>query len=73
KGIEAASRSKLFDKFFRAERDKKIPGLGLGLYYVKQSVDLHGWRIELKSDISSGTEFMVYIAKKSVYSNSTTN
>jgi len=73
KGIEKASRSKLFDKFFRQERDKNIPGLGLGLYYVKQSVDLHGWRIELKSDIGCGTEFMVYIAKKSVYSNSTTN
>ncbi|MDQ1142736.1 sensor histidine kinase [Pedobacter agri] len=67
KGIEAASISKVFDKFFREERDKNVPGLGLGLYYVKQSVDLHRWRIDIKSEISTGTEFLVYIPKKSVY------
>lgn len=67
KGIEAASISKVFDKFFREERDKNVPGLGLGLYYVKQSVDLHRWRIDIKSEIGTGTEFLVYIPKKSVY------
>ncbi|WP_316798240.1 HAMP domain-containing sensor histidine kinase [Pedobacter frigidisoli] len=70
RGIAAANISKLFDKFFREERDKTVPGLGLGLYYVKQSVDLHGWRIDVKSDIGTGTEFMVYIPKGSVIINS---
>ncbi|KLT67324.1 sensor histidine kinase KdpD [Pedobacter sp. BMA] len=69
KGIAAANISKLFDKFFREEKDKTVPGLGLGLYYVKQSVDLHGWRIDVKSDIGTGTEFMVYIPKASVIIN----
>lgn len=66
KGVDSASKGKLFDKFFRDDQDKTVPGLGLGLFYVKQSVDLHGWRIDVKSDNDTGTEFMVYIPKASV-------
>ena len=63
KGIEEANKTKIFDKFFRARREKNVSGLGLGLYYVKQCLDIHGWRIEVNSELNVGTEFMVHIPK----------
>lgn len=63
KGITESSRAKLFEKFFREKLSETVPGLGLGLYYVKQCVDLHGWQINVNSQIGIGTEFMVRIPK----------
>lgn len=73
KGIEESSKPKLFDKFFRADREKTVSGLGLGLYYVKQCLDLHGWNIEVNSHLGSGTEFMVHIPKNPVNTNEHVN
>ncbi|ETZ22975.1 hypothetical protein N824_22045 [Pedobacter sp. V48] len=60
-GIEEDAKEKIFDKFFRSNQDSTIPGLGLGLYYVKECLDIHGWRMDMKTKIGEGTEFMVYI------------
>ncbi|MEJ2900925.1 sensor histidine kinase [Pedobacter panaciterrae] len=60
-GIEDDVKEKIFDKFFRSNQDSTIPGLGLGLYYVKECLDIHGWRMDVKTKIGEGTEFMVYI------------
>ncbi|MGM9478161.1 sensor histidine kinase [Pedobacter sp. GSP4] len=61
KGIEEAVKDKIFDKFFRAGKDKTIAGLGLGLYYVKQCLAIHGWDISIKTEVGKGTEFLVHI------------
>ena len=61
KGIDQAVREKIFDKFFRADTNSTQPGLGLGLYYVKQCLQIHGWEISLKSEIGHGTEFLIHI------------
>jgi len=62
-GIEDAAKEKIFDKFFRSNQDNTIPGLGLGLYYVKECLDIHGWRMDMKTKTGEGSEFMVYIPK----------
>jgi two-component system phosphate regulon sensor histidine kinase PhoR len=62
-GIEDAAKEKIFDKFFRSNQDNTIPGLGLGLYYVKECLDIHGWRMDMKTKMGEGSEFMVYIPK----------
>lgn len=63
KGINEVAEDKIFDKFFRADRETAVPGLGLGLYYVKQCLEIHGWDIRLKTELGKGTEFMIYIPK----------
>ncbi|MNJ87353.1 Sensor protein DivL [compost metagenome] len=63
KGIEAPLKQKIFDKFFRSNKDTTVPGLGLGLYYVRQCLDIHGWGISLETELGIGTEFMVHIPK----------
>lgn len=66
KGVEEKLKEKIFDKFFRAEREATLPGLGLGLYYVRQCLDIHGWDINLKTELGKGTEFLVYMPKHQI-------
>jgi signal transduction histidine kinase len=59
--IEQEDIDRLFDRFFRAARADRemVPGIGLGLTIVKAIVDAHGGRIEVSSDVASGTSFRV--------------
>lgn len=68
KGMDNAVKEKIFDKFFRASKDTNVPGLGLGLYYVKQCLDIHGWTITVKTELGKGTEFLVHIPGKQIES-----
>ena len=43
-GIAAADRESVFDRFWRAEESRTMPGSGLGLSIVRQVADRHsGW------------------------------
>lgn len=63
KGMEDDIKEKIFDKFFRGGKDSTVSGLGLGLYYVKQSLDIHGWKISINTIPAKETEFLVFIPK----------
>jgi two-component system phosphate regulon sensor histidine kinase PhoR len=65
KGIDKSVRENIFDKFFRADANSTLPGLGLGLYYVKQCLEIHGWEISLESELGRGTEFLIRIPRNS--------
>lgn len=58
-GIPESIRSKIFDPFFTTKRAGEGSGLGLGI--VKRIIDKHKGRIELKSEVGVGTEFLVFI------------
>jgi signal transduction histidine kinase len=60
-GIKKTERSKLFKKFSRisGEFSNNVEGSGLGLYWVKQIIELHGGRIIVKSRYSKGSTFIV--------------
>jgi len=58
-GIPDADQSQLFNSFHRASNVGTISGTGLGLTIVKKSVDLHGGKITVKSEIGVGTKFVV--------------
>ena len=62
-GIAKADQRYVFDKFYRSEsaKDKAIPGIGLGLSYVKLLVEAHGGRISLDSTEGEGTTFTILI------------
>jgi signal transduction histidine kinase len=58
-GIPIADQAQLFNSFHRASNVGTISGTGLGLAIVKKSVDLHGGRIFVESEVSVGTTFTV--------------
>jgi two-component system sensor histidine kinase BaeS len=53
----------LFDKYFRstAERHRKIPGSGLGLYIVRTIAQRHGGDVTARSEPGQGAEFEIII------------
>jgi PAS domain S-box-containing protein len=60
-GIPAEDLPGLFETFRRARNVGNISGTGLGLAIVKKSVELHGGRIEVDSQLGKGTTFLVTI------------
>lgn len=66
-GIDAADKDKLFQKFSRIDNrlSTEVGGSGLGLYWAKQIVDLHGGTIKVNSKKSAGSTFTVILPKLS--------
>jgi len=64
-GIDAEDVPKIFDRFFRTRKAKKIDpyGRGLGLPFVKDVVEALGGTIRVKSDKGKGTEFVLTFPK----------
>ena len=54
-GIPEKDRSKVFDRFYRAENARGTSGTGLGLSIVKHIVDAHGGSIKLAAGGEGGT------------------
>ena len=65
-GIAKADQRYVFDKFYRSEsaKDEAIPGIGLGLSYVKLLVEAHSGSISLDSTEGEGTTFTIVIPQK---------
>jgi PAS domain S-box-containing protein len=62
-GIAPKDRSRLFQRFFRANdpRVNAIGGTGLGLAISKMFVELHGGRIWVESELDEGSTFSFLI------------
>jgi signal transduction histidine kinase len=60
-GIEADSLAKIFQPFFTM---KKRRGLGLGLPICDRIVKAHGGRIEVESQVGTGTIFRIHLPVK---------
>jgi signal transduction histidine kinase len=60
-GIPPELRDRVFDRFQRVDTadTRGIRGTGLGLYIVKELVELHGGRVELESEVGRGSTFHV--------------
>ena len=65
RGIRKEDLPYIFDKFYRASSGDiyEVGGYGLGLFYVKQIVELHGWHIDVDSQPGKGTSFTIYFKK----------
>lgn len=68
-GMNAHTRQHIFEKFYRHQPRLSRPtkGLGLGLYYVKQCVEAHGWSIRVFSEPGEGSSFVITIPYKIQY------
>ncbi len=62
-GIPPQEQNRVFDKFYRAQNipDANLPGIGLGLSYVKLMVEAHNGSIHLQSQPGKGTTFTIEI------------
>ncbi len=62
-GISKEYQNKIFNKFFRVPTGNvhDVKGFGLGLFYVKNIVDAHGWKINIKSEKDQYTEIKIEI------------
>ncbi len=64
-GVRPEDRERIFSLYERASDDRNIPGLGLGLFIVRQIVDMHGGsvRVETPQD-GPGATFVVQLPLK---------
>lgn len=62
-GIPSESLPRIFNRFYRVDRarSKETPGTGLGLAIVKHLARLHGGRVEVASELGSGSTFSVSV------------
>lgn len=62
-GIRAEDQEAVFNEFVQAESayHRRFEGVGLGLPLSKKLVEMHGGRIELKSELGKGTMVRVYL------------
>ena len=62
-GIPPEDREHVFDRFYQVEKTfcGQVPGAGLGLTMVKQTVDAHGGKVWLESELAKGTTFFIQL------------
>ncbi len=60
-GMDEATRSRVFEKFYQGDTAHATDGNGLGLSLVKRIVDLCGGKITVGSAPGEGTTFSVYL------------
>jgi signal transduction histidine kinase len=60
-GIPVEEQAAIFKQFNRASNVNRIQGTGLGLWFVKQLVDLQGGQIYVDSIVEMGTKFTVIL------------
>jgi len=62
-GMEEYTVKHLFDKFYRGKNPGRehVSGLGLGMYYVQQCIQIHNWKLKVQSSIGRGSEILIVI------------
>lgn len=62
-GIPEEAQQRVFEKFYRLERDQSAGaiGSGLGLALVKEIIERHSGTIEIVTPASGGTEFRLFL------------
>jgi signal transduction histidine kinase len=63
-GIPPELRAQLFNRFFQAQTGRPFAGLGLGLYYSRHIVELHGGRIWAEFPEDGGSRFVVELPRR---------
>ncbi len=62
-GIPPEAKERLFEPYFRLKEHDHLPGVGLGLCLSQRLVELHGGKIEVKSEVGKGSTFSFFLPK----------
>jgi two-component system phosphate regulon sensor histidine kinase PhoR len=62
-GIALPDQSRLFERFYRVDKDRsrELGGTGLGLSIVKHIAQAHGGRVEVESRLGAGSTFRLVL------------
>ncbi|HLM47916.1 MAG TPA: ATP-binding protein, partial [Myxococcaceae bacterium] len=63
-GIAPEDQARIFDRFERATQDKRVHGLGLGLWISREIVESHGGQIQVRSAPGEGSTFTVELPRE---------
>ena len=66
RGIAREHQKHIFEKYYRVPQGdvQQVRGYGLGLYYARKAVELHGGTIDVSSRLGKGTEFTILLPEK---------
>ncbi|WMN10905.1 ATP-binding protein [Marivirga salinae] len=56
-GISQNDLARIFDRYFQSENSSKTGGTGIGLFIVKEFMELHQGKVECLSELGKGTTF----------------
>jgi len=70
-GISKTEQKKVFEKLYRVPTGNihEVRGFGLGLSYVKATVEEHDGKISLESEVNKGSTFKVFLPFKQIGKN----
>ena len=63
-GINPNDLARIFEPFYRSKSKEKTQGYGLGLPLTKKIVELHNGSIQVRSELTRGTTFLLTIPKR---------
>jgi signal transduction histidine kinase len=58
-GVQIEDRERIFERFIRGKSDSKIQGSGLGLFLVRNVMDLHNGQVVLDDQYEKGSRFIL--------------
>mgnify|MGYP000890479963 CR=1 FL=1 len=64
-GVASTERELIFERYYRAATALRQPGVGLGLYVVKQLIELHHGKLELADGVGIGACFVITLPLRS--------
>ncbi len=62
-GMDAKTASKVFDKFFQSEGEKKSQGFGLGLAICKLIAESHSGSVSVETELGKGATFWITLPR----------
>ena len=67
-GIDPEFKEKIFERFFRinGEDETTYPGMGIGLNFSAEIINLHGGRIWVESETGKGSTFSFNLPKQPI-------
>jgi two-component system, OmpR family, sensor histidine kinase MprB len=60
-GIAPADREHVFDRFYRSEESRSMPGSGLGLSIVRQVIERHAGNVRVDESEDGGTRMVMQV------------